>query len=70
MPSSQGTDNLRVQRRKLHDGLERIIGSLVEGLIDKDRFTARLTRAKSRITELDPKISASTGDADHQERLR
>lgn len=29
-----------------------------------------MTRTKSRMAELDAKINADTGDADHQERLR
>jgi len=68
--SLQEIENLRVQRRKLQHGLERIIDGFAEGLIDKDQFTSRMTRTKSRIADLEAKISADAGDADHQKRLR
>jgi site-specific DNA recombinase len=68
--SLQEIENLRVQRRKLQHGLERIIDGFAEGLIDKDQFTSRMTRTKSRIAELEATISADAGDADHQKRLR
>jgi site-specific DNA recombinase len=68
--SLQDIENLRAQRRKLQHGLERVIDSFAEGLIDKEQLTPRMTRTKSRIAELDTKISADTGDADHQKRLR
>jgi site-specific DNA recombinase len=47
-----------------------MIDSFAEGLIDKEQFTSRMTRAKSRIAELDAEISADSGDADHQDRMR
>lgn len=47
-----------------------MIDSFAEGLIDKEQFTSRMTRAKSRIAELDTEISADSGDADHQDRMR
>jgi site-specific DNA recombinase len=50
--------------------LERIIDSFAEGLIDKEQFTSRMTRTRSRIAELEAKISSDSGDSDHQERLR
>jgi site-specific DNA recombinase len=68
--SLQEIENLRVQRRKLQHGLERIIDGFAEGLIDKDQFTSRMTRTKSRIAEIEATISADAGDADHQKRLR
>jgi hypothetical protein len=68
--SLQDIDNLRVEGRKLQHGLERIIDSLAEGLIDKEQFTSRMTQTKSRITELDTKINADTGDADRQDQMR
>ena len=66
----QEIENVRVQRRKLQHGLERIIDGFAEGLIDKDQFTSRMTRTKNRIAELDAEISADSGDADQKERLR
>jgi len=66
----ESSEDLKVQRRKLQHALERIIDGFAEGLIDKDQFTSRMTRTKSRIAEIEAKISAGTGDADHQERLR
>ena len=68
--SLQEVENLRVQRHKLQQGLERIIDSFAEGLIDKEQFASRMTRAKNRIAELGAKINVDTGDADQQERLR
>jgi hypothetical protein len=39
-------------------------------LIEKDQFTSRMVRAKSRIAELDTKINYDAGDADRLEHLR
>ena len=50
--------------------LERLIDSFTEGLIEKDQFTARMARTKNRIVELDARIKADAGDADHLEHLR
>jgi len=61
---------LNAQRLKLQHALERLIDSFTEGLIDKDQFTSRMGRAKSRIADLDVKIKYDAGDVDASENLR
>ena len=52
--SSQSTsveanvDTLIAQRQKLQHGIDRLIDSLAEGVIDKDQFTPRMNRTKTR----------------------
>jgi site-specific DNA recombinase len=50
--------------------MERLIDSFTEGLIEKDQFTSRMARTKTRITDLDAKIKAGRGDVDQMEHLR
>jgi site-specific DNA recombinase len=52
----EDVDALRAQRQKLRHGMERLIDSLAEGVIDKDQFTARMNRTKARIAEIDTKM--------------
>ena len=61
---------LKAQRLKLQHALERLIDSFTEGLIEKDQFTSRMARTKSRIAELDAKMKADAGDVDRLEHLR
>jgi len=73
--STAGTllDNLEIlksQRTKLQHAMERLIDSFTEGLIEKDQFTSRMARTKTRITDLDAKIKAGAGDVDQLEHLR
>jgi site-specific DNA recombinase len=63
-------ETLKAERVKLQHALERLIDSFTEGLIDKDQFTSRMDRTKSRIADLDAKIKADTGDVDQLEHLR
>ena len=63
-------ENLKAQRLKLQHALERLIDSFTEGLIEKDQFTSRMARTKSRIAELDTKIKDDAGDVDQLEHLR
>ena len=63
-------DALKSQRTKLDHAMERLIDSFTEGLIEKDQFTSRMTRTKTRITDLDAKIKASAGEVDPLEHLR
>jgi hypothetical protein len=42
--------------------MDRLIDSFAEGVIDKDRFTPRMNRTKTRISETDAKIAAQTSD--------
>jgi len=60
---------LKAERVKLQRALERLIDSFTEGLIDKDQFTSRMDRTKSRIADLDAKIKADAGDVDQLEHL-
>jgi site-specific DNA recombinase len=59
-----------VQRQKLQHGMDRLIDSFAEGVIDKDQFTPRMNRMKTRISEIDAKIAAHTSDHGRQARLR
>lgn len=68
--SLESVETLKAQRLKLQHALERLIDSFTEGLIEKDQFTSRMARAKSRIAELDTKIKDDAGDADQLEHLR
>jgi site-specific DNA recombinase len=52
------TGSLTAQLQKLRHGMERLIDSLAEGVIDKDQFTARMVRTKTRIAELETKVGA------------
>ncbi len=68
--SLESVETLRAQRLKLHHALERLIDSFTEGLIEKDQFTSRMARTKSRIADLDSRIRADAGDVDQLEHLR
>src|ERR1700738_4023738 len=61
---------MRAQRQKLRHGLERLIDSLAEGVIDKDQFTSRMNRTKARIADIDAKIGAQSADADRRAHVR
>ncbi len=58
------------QRQKLQHGMDRLIDSFAEGVIDKDQFTPRMNRTKTRISEIEAKIAAQTSDQGRQARLR
>jgi hypothetical protein len=45
------------QRQKLQHGIDRLIDTFAEGVIDKDQFTPRMSRAKARLAALDAKIA-------------
>jgi site-specific DNA recombinase len=62
-------DRLKAQLLKLRDGLGRLVDSYAEGLIDKDQFTLRVSRAKNRIEEIEGRISASSDSINHQQQL-
>jgi site-specific DNA recombinase len=68
--SLESVETQKAERLKLHHALERLIDSFTEGLIEKDQFTSRMARTKSRIAELDAKIKDDAGDTDHLEYLR
>ena len=55
--------NLKLQLQKLRHGMERLIDSLAEGVIDRDQFTTRMDRTKIRIVEIEAKLGAQeTGE--------
>jgi site-specific DNA recombinase len=58
------------QRQKLQHGMDRLIDSFAEGVIEKDQFMARINRTKSRIAEIDATIAAQTSDEGRQAHLR
>jgi len=64
--SLENVETLKVQRLKLQHALERLIDSFTAGLIEKDQFTSRMARTKSRIANFDTK----TKDTDRLEHLR
>jgi site-specific DNA recombinase len=68
--SLESVETLKAQRLKLQHALERLIDSFTEGLIEKDQFTSRMARTKSRIAELDATMKDVAGAADHLEHLR
>src|SRR6266849_7311422 len=69
-PSLGNVDTLKAERVRLQHALERLIDSFTEGLIDKEQFTSRMDRTKSRIADLDAKIKADAGAVDQLEHLR
>ena len=66
----ENVDTLRAQLQKLQHGMERLIDSFAEGLIDKDQFTSRMNRTKTRIADIDAKIGAKAADADRRAHVR
>ncbi|MGA3260601.1 MAG: hypothetical protein ABSE35_17105 [Bryobacteraceae bacterium] len=63
-------DGLRAQLHKLRHGMERLIDSLAEGAIEKDQFTARIDRTKTRIAEIETKIGAQATDEGRRAHVR
>ena len=62
-PGRENIDGLTLQLQKLRHGMERLIDSLAEGVIDRGQFTARMERTKVRIAEIEAKQGAqSTGE--------
>jgi len=46
----ENIDTLMARRQKLRYGMDRLIDSFAEGVIEKEKFMARMNRTKSRIT--------------------
>jgi site-specific DNA recombinase len=61
---------LKAQLGKLQRGMERLIDSYSEGVIDKEQFMPRLSRTKSRIAEFEARIHANAEGADRRQELR
>jgi site-specific DNA recombinase len=68
--SLERVKNLKAQRLKLQHAVDRLIDGFTEGLIDKEQFTMRMDRTKSRISDLDARIKADSGDVGHVESLQ
>ncbi len=66
----ENVNSLMAQRQKLQHGMDHLIDSLAEGVIEKDQFTNRVNRTKSRIADIDAKIAAQTSDEGRQAQLR
>lgn len=54
----------------MRHGTERLIDSPAEGVIDKDEFTSRMNRRKTRIAGIDAKIGAHAVDEDRRAQVR
>ena len=68
--SPENRDALKVQRQKLQHGMERLIDTFAEGVIDKDQFTLRMNRAKTRLADLDAKMALQSADQDRYAHVR
>lgn len=68
--SLERVENFKAQRLKLQHAMERLIDGFTEGLIDKEQFTLRMNRTKSRISDLDVRIKADNGEVGHLESFR
>src|SRR5260370_30267856 len=68
--SPEDLKSLKAQLGKLQRGMERLIDSYSEGVIDKEQFMPRLSRTKSRIAELEARIHANAEGADRRQELR
>ena len=66
----QNAEALKALHLKQQHALERLIDSFTESLIEKDQFTSRMARTKSRLAELDAQIQAYSGDLDQLEHVR
>jgi len=66
----ENVDAPKVQRQKLQHGIERLIDTLAEGVIDKEQFTVRMNRAKGRLADLDAKIGSQAADEDRRVHVR
>ena len=54
----------------MQKGMDRLLDSFAEGVIDKDQFTARMNRTKERIRIIDENTALQTSDEGRPARLR
>jgi site-specific DNA recombinase len=66
----ENPETLKVQLGKPQRGIERLIDSYSEGVIEKEQFVTRLSRTKGRIEELESRIRASTESSVDGQELR
>ena len=67
---SESLDALDAQRQKLRRGMEHLIDSLTEGVIDRDQFTSRMNRTKSRIADIETKLAAHAAAEERRIHVR
>jgi site-specific DNA recombinase len=68
--SLERVENLKALRLKLQHAMELLIDGFTEGLIDKEQFTLRMDRTKSRISDLNARIKDGSGEIGYLESLR
>ena len=61
-PTGESRFLLRGAAPRTGHGMERLIGSLAEDVIDKEQFTSRANRAKTRMVDIDTEIGAQAAD--------
>jgi site-specific DNA recombinase len=61
---------LRKKRQKLQHGIDRLIDSFADGVIDKDQFTSRMNRAKARLADLERKIAAQAANEERRVHIQ
>jgi site-specific DNA recombinase len=66
----ENIDGLKLQLQKLRHGMERLIDSLAEGVIDRDQFTARMDRTKIRLADIEAKLGAQETGEERQAHIR
>ena len=54
----------------MQHGIDRLIDTLADGVIDKDQFTVRMNRAKARLADLDAKLALQAADEDRSAQIR
>jgi site-specific DNA recombinase len=69
-PMSETLEALEAQRQRLLRGIERLIDSLAEGVIDKDQFISRMSRTKSRIADIETKLAAHAAAEERRIQVR
>jgi site-specific DNA recombinase len=69
-PLPENLNALKVQRQKLQYGIDRLIDTFADGVIDKDQFTVRMNRAKARLADLDAKLALQDADEDRRAQVR
>jgi site-specific DNA recombinase len=67
---SENIEALDAQRQKLLRGMDRLIDSFAEGVIDRDQFTTRMDRTKARIADIEEKLRVQVSDQDQQIHVR
>ena len=64
--TSEDVHALKTQCQKLRRGMERLIDTFAEGVIDREQFTIRMDRTKARISEIETKLAGQAADQERQ----